>query len=214
MSEFLSLLRYNFSLEFRNRAQIISLLLLAWIVCYILFKVHPSLETTEFGYLFWMFMTLLSINVCLRTESYNGQEIRLYLYTVVDPVLIYLSKVVFNSCYLFLIAVLFYLSFHVYFTEQVPFQFELILVILVGAFVISATLTFVSTVSTYANGQNTLVSILAIPLLLPIIMLLKGLSDEVVLGETIEYIKYFTLFGLAAISIAASLFLVPHIWKE
>jgi len=159
-------------------------------------------------------MTLLSINVCLRSESYNGQEIRLYLYTIVDPVLIYLSKVVFNSCYLFLIAFLFYLSFHIYFTEQVSFEVNLIFVILIGAFAISSTLTFVSTVSTYANGQNTLVSILAIPLLLPIIMLLKGLSDEVILGESIEYLKYWTILGLASISIAASLLLVPHIWKE
>ncbi len=214
MSELISLLKYNFSLEFRNKTQVISLLLLAWIVCYILFKIHPSLESSEFGYLFWMFMTLLSINVCLRSESYNGQEIRLYLYTIVDPVLIYLSKVFFNSCYLFLIAVLFYLSFHINFTEQVPFEVNLIFVILIGAFAISSSLTFVSTVSTYANGQNTLVSILAIPLLLPIIMLLKGLSDEVILSESIEYLKYWTILGLASISIAASLLLVPHIWKE
>ena len=95
-----------------------------------------------------------------------------------------------------------------------PLVLDFVLAILMGALAISASLTFVSTISTYASGQNTLVSVLAIPLLLPIIMLLKGLSDEIILGETIEYAKFLTLGGLSAVSIAASVFLVPVIWKE
>ena len=214
MTEFFALIRYYFSIEFRNRSQVVALLMFAWIVCYILYRVHPSLETTEFGYLFWLFVTLMSINVCLRSESHHAEEHRLYLYTLTGPVKLFMSKLIFNMCYLVFIYALFYLCFHVYFTEQVPFVINFMLAILMGAIAISASLTFVSTISTYASGQNTLVSVLAIPLLLPIIMLRKGLSDEIILGESIEYAKFLALAGLSAISIAASMFLVPVIWKE
>ena len=214
MAEFFALIRYFFSIEFRNRSHIVALLMFAWIICYILYRVHPSLETTEFGYLYWLFLTLMSINVCLRSESHHAQEHRLYLYTLTDPVRLFLSKLVFNFCYLVFIYALFYFCFHIYFTEQVPFVLDFSLAIVMGAIAISASLTFVSTISTYASGQNTLVSVLAIPLLLPIIMLLKGLSDEIILGESIEYAKFMTLAGLSAVSIAASMFLIPVIWKE
>lgn len=214
MTEFFALIRYFFSIEFKNRSHIVALLMFAWIVCYILYRVHPSLETTEFGYIFWLFLTLMSINVCLRSESHHAEEHRLYLYTLTDPVKLFLSKLFFNFCYLIFIYVLFYMCFHVYFTDQVPLVLDFVFAIFMGALAISASLTFVSTISTYASGQNTLVSILAIPLLLPIIMLLKGLSDEIILGGSIEYAKFLTLAGLSAISIAASLLLVPVIWKE
>lgn len=214
MNGFITLLKYNFSSEYRRVSQSMALVLFAWIVCYIIFKVHPDLENVEFGFLYWIFMMLISINICIRAESHHGTAEHIFLYTCIDPSTVFSAKFVFNFLYLILLGFLFYFFFIIYFGHQIAFNLSFLSVIAIGAFAISACLSFVATMSSYADGQNTLISILALPLLIPVILILKSTTDEIILFDNVEFANYLTLISISFATIALSIVLFPIIWKE
>lgn len=214
MNGFLTLLRYNLNAEYRKIAQSMALVLFSWIVSYIVFRVHPDLQPMEFGFLYWIFLMLISINICLRAESHQGSEEHLFLFTCVDPIQVFSAKFFFNFLYLTIIGLLFYFFYLIYFSQQLSFSSDFIFTILAGSFSLSACLSFVATMSSYADGQNTLISILSLPLLVPVILILKSTTDEIILFNNVEYENYLTLFSMSFITVALSLILFPIIWKE
>lgn len=209
-----TLLKFNISSEYRKYAQVAGLVLFSWIVCYLIYRVHANLEPTEFGFIFWIFLMIISVNICLRAESHHGSQEHILLYTMVDPVHVLLAKVLFNFFYLLILGVMFYLFFQLYFSATVPMYLDFFIVIASGAFALSSSMSFVSSISSYAGGQNTLMSVLSLPLLIPVILILKSLTDEIFLNENIEYVKYLTLFSISFITIALSLILFPVVWKQ
>lgn len=214
MKELSVLLIYHLRAEYKNMAQTLALALFSWIVCYILYRVHPELQAIEFAYTYWIFLMLISINICLRAESIHGSDEHLFLYLCADPIFVFLSKLVFNFIYLLIIGILFYFFFGVYFTGQITFIPSFILIILSGSLAISTCLSFVATMSSYAEGQNTLISILALPLLIPVVMLMKNITEEYILFGRWEYGAFSTLLSIILMTIGLSLLLFPYIWRE
>lgn len=214
MKELSILLNYNLRSEYRKLSQTIALVLFSWIVCYIIYRIHPDLAALDFGYTYWIFLMLISINICLRAESMHGSDEHLFLYTCVNPSFVFAAKLIFNFFYLFFIGVLFYFFYVIYFNVQIQFIPSFLIAIAAGSLAISSCLSFVSTMSSYADGQSTLISILALPLLIPVIMIMKNITDEIVLFDNWEYSAFITLLSITTITIALSILLFPFIWKE
>ncbi len=214
MNSCLSLLRYYINAEYRNIAQSFALVLFVWIVAYIIYRVYPDMSRGDFNYLYWIFMMLLSINITLRSESHHGAEEHLFLYTCADPIYVLIAKILFNFVYLFVIGILFYGFFHLYFDAVMSFSIEYVGLIGMGALAISACLSFVTSINNYSSGQNTLISILALPLLIPVILILKSASDGIIMFSDVENTKYLTLISISFITIALSTILFPFVWRQ
>lgn len=214
MKSIWSLLLYNIKTEYRVYAQSLSIILFSWIVSYVIYRLHPALQMEEFGFLFWTFMMLIGINICLRAETHHGSSQHLFLYTLVDPESMYIAKFLFNWLYLTVMGILFYGFFIFYFSPNIVFNSAMLVVILVGGFGLSGCISFVAAMSSYAGGQSTLVSILAVPLLIPIIILLKSATDEIILFNNLEYHQFLTLLSISLSLVALSVILFPFVWKE
>jgi heme exporter protein B len=85
-----------------------------------------------------------------------------------------------------------------------------------GIFGISVVFTFVSVISSSDNGNSTLMSILALPLVLPILLLLLKITAVSVrlLTDTAINEDVWMLFGVDSILLGAMILLFPTLWRS
>jgi ABC-type transport system involved in cytochrome c biogenesis permease component len=108
----------------------------------------------------------------------------------------------------------FYLALYFFYAPQVSLSLDFVTLILCGAISIAAALSFTSAIASHLVGQNTILSILSIPILIPVILTLYQMSVGQVMQGSIEMSQYLTLFSISLLSIALSLFLFPMVWKQ
>lgn len=214
MNSVFTLLRHSIRLEYRHWAQAVALAVLVWILSYIIYRLQPSLTAAEFQFVFWIILLLLSINIAVRGESHHSEEERLALYTLVKPESVILSRIIFNFLYLEIIAILFYLFLYIYFSTVVDLSFGFLAIISMGALVISSTISLISAIGVYASGQNTLLTILTLPLLVPVVLILSTMGNSLLLTGSVEWHSYLLLLGIGVMALALSIVLFPIIWKQ
>lgn len=167
------------------------------------------MSSDQFRVIYWIFLLIVSVNIALRTEHHQGDGEHLLNYTMLSPSIVFLSRLVFNVCYLFIVGVAFYLALLLLFYPQITFDNGFMLLIALGAIGISAALSFIAAIARHGTNQNTVVSVLSIPVLIPVILILYGLS-----GQTSSGADYLILLSISLLSIALSLILFPFVWKQ
>ena len=214
MNSLWTLVKNDFRIEYRNVSQLMGLLLLCWIVSYLIYRLIPGLTEGSFTYMYWIVYLLISVNVTSRIESHQDSNEHLFLYQYAGPVDLILSRIVFNYCYLILVSLFFYASLFLYFSHLEVYSLDFVWAILGGSFAVSTTLTFVTAVGKFADGQNTLMSIMSIPLLIPVVLILNRICMSIATGQSIEFSNILTLLGISLLSISLSLILFPFVWRR
>ncbi len=206
--------KHNFLVEYRSWPQSVSLLLFVWTIAYVISRVRDDMSMAEFNFLFWVILLLTSINVAVRSASHSGQSERLLMYSLASPMVVLVGLIVFNIIYLLLVALAFYLMMMLLFYPKIVPSFDYVGLVIVGAVAIAAVLAFVSAISRHIDGQNTALSILSIPLLIPVVLLLNSIGGNLIMGNQLQDSKYVALLGITMMSIALSIVLFPFIWRE
>jgi len=83
-----------------------------------------------------------------------------------------------------------------------------------GALGIAGALSFISAIARYGAGQNTVLSVLSIPVLIPVILLLYNMGSSGMMGNTVGTSEYITILSISFISIALSMILFPFVWRQ
>ncbi len=214
MGAFTALLKNHLILEYRSWTQGLGILVLVWIISYLVFRLNPSLSSEDINLLFWLFIMLFSVNAVMRQENHTTPEEKLMLYTLTDPVTIICSRIAYNFAYIWVLSVLFYLFLMVYFPISMQFGLVSLGVLALGALAISSCLTLVTAIGSQGGGQNTLVSILGFPLLIPVLILLNNISNAMTVSGTVPGTTYLLIIGISLAGIAMSIVLFPFIWKQ
>lgn len=220
MTSFLIQLRTEFLIEYRSWSQSGAILLFVLVLAYVISRIKgqlsatPELVVTEFSFIFWMFLMLISISIAIRTEGHQDEGEHILVYTLISPLTAFFAKYVFNVCYLTIVGLGFYLALFIFYSTELSLSIDFAKLILYGAITISAALSFTSSISSHLAGQNTILSVLSIPILIPVITILYEMSVGQVMQGSIEISKYLTLFSISLLSIALSLFLFPMVWKQ
>gem|GEM_PF-2638265 len=214
MSELIAQIKHDFIIEYRSWPQTLSLLLFMWVLAYVIYRIRPEISSAEFNFVFWVFLLLVSVNVAVRSTATHREGERLMTYTLVPPVVILLSRIVFNVLYLVVVALAFYGAMLLLFYPQISFSSDYLLLILVGGVSIGSVLAFIAAISRHVAAQNTTLSILSIPLLIPITIILNSIGANLVMSNQLQGSKYVILLGITLLSIALSLILFPFIWKD
>jgi len=194
--------------------QSVSLLLYTWVITYVILRTVDSLTLELFNFIFWIIVTLMSINVVMRSMSHDVERIHLLRYQLVDPMIAYVSRLIFNILYFTLTSLSFYLCAIFFFYPIIEFQISFVGVILTGAVGIAGVLSFTSALARKEAGHNTSLSVLSIPILIPLIIILHNIGDGALQEAKINNESYLILLGITLLSIALSVLLFPHIWKD
>jgi heme exporter protein B len=216
-NEIYFLIQKDFLLEWRQKHSLggIVLYLVSTIfICYLSFSGIMTSET--WNALFWIIIAFASINLVLKSFGEEGSGRKMYLYTLVDPHSVIMSKIILNTIIMFFLAIL---GFGLYVTFMGNLALNMAgywLVLFMGVAGFSTILTMVSAIASQAKNNFTLMAVLGFPLILPLLLLIIRASGAAADGLPVVafYRDLIVIVLLVMISFVMSHILFPYLWKE
>lgn len=204
------------SIEFRQQFAMGGIFLFAATVVFLIFKSFNNISPREWTILIWIVMLFAGLNAVVKSFLQEKKETYMYYYTLFDPTDLIIAKLLYNFIFLCSIFVIILLFMGLFTGYPVKDQSLFFTGSLLGIFGISVVFTFVSVISASDNSNATLMSILALPLILPILLLLLKVSAVSVrlLNDSAVGDDIWLLFGVDSILFGAMLILFPALWRS
>jgi len=203
-------------LEIRNKYALGGILLYVVstiFVSYLSFKkvINPS----TWNALFWIILLFASINGVAKSFLVETKGKLIYLYTLVSPQAVILSKIIYNLLLLIVLSGLCLLVYSIFIGNIIQDLSLFLLTLFLGSMGFSSILTMVSAISSKTNNNFTLMAILSFPLLIPLLMVLIKLSRNAIDGlENWDINFLLVLMFLNVIIIALSYILFRYLWRD
>lgn len=182
-------------------------------VSYLSFKkiVTPS----TWNALFWIILLFASINAIAKSFISETRGKLLYLYTLVSPQAVILSKIIYNSLLLTVLSALCLLVYSLFVGNLIQDYPLFLLTLLLGSFGFSSLLTMVSAIASKTSNNFTLMAILSFPIMIPLLMVLIKLSKNAIDGLERWDVNYLlVLVFINTIIIALSYLLFRYLWRD
>ncbi|MEQ9186874.1 MAG: heme exporter protein CcmB [Cryomorphaceae bacterium] len=217
MDKFLAILTKEFKSDFRNPYILggAGLFLLSTLfVCYITVKRIPNPST--WVALYWIIILFSAFNAVAKSFTSETRERMLYLYTLTGPAAFITSKAVYHALVMILLSLIAVVVYSTFFEMPIEDPTMFYTSVILGASGIAIILSLLSTIASKAGNNLTLMAILALPILLPQMMvsttLMKNAIDGIEFSIQLKYL--FVLGGLNVVSFALSVVLFPYLWRE
>ena len=166
--------------------------------------------------MFWVLMLFVGITSVIGEDQQKGQKERYMLHLLATPVEIYISKIIYQSLVLLILAFTQWLMMSVFFGDFLDFTAKSMLTLAIGAISLSTVFCFVSGVVSAAEKGSALATLLAFPIIIPSILLLIRMTYARMGLVEAEYFNQdiWSLMGLDALLLGMGLVLYPIIWKS
>ena len=210
------LIRTDINSEFRNISSTASVFLFSITTVFIAVKAISDWNILLMGSVLWILVLFSALNVSSGTFNKDGGNQKLFFYTLYDPVELIISKIIFNTIYIFAIFTLTY-SMFVIFTgmqvNQIPVYFLSAILASVGLSTVNGFSVLISG-STSALNTNLLLSVMALPVAIPILLsmikITKNLNtsgQEIRISDDIMIIA-----GIDLLLIGVVILLIKQLW--
>jgi heme exporter protein B len=212
-----TLVKKEFQLEFRNKVSISSMLLYVVstiFICYQSFKAIT--EIPVWNALLWIIILFSATHAVTKSFSAENKNQQMFFYLLTSPQNIIIAKTIYNIILVNLLTLVTYIIYSLVLGNPTGFAGQFWLIILLGATGISGILTLVSAIAAKTNNNLGLTSILAFPVMVPLIMTTlkagKNAADGFSLAVNSKYVL--ALGGLDLLIIGLSFILFPYLWRE
>jgi len=212
------LLGKEFTLEWRQRFAVGGLALYAAsMVIIVSLTFSDSISVQTWNILFWLIVLFSGINVVAKSFHTETVGQSLYMYTLVHPVSIILSKMIYNMCLLAVITLMTLVLFSVIISDiQLVNVSWMLGIIGLGSFALSANLTLVSAIAARADNRSILLAVLSFPLIIPTLLtLIRETTYALDPNElTPQYRGILFLGGFAFVLASVATILFPFLWRD
>jgi heme exporter protein B len=182
-------------------------------VSYLSFK--QIINAPTWNALFWIILLFASINGVAKSFIGETRGRLLYLYTLVSPQAVILSKIIYNSFLLLVISGLCLFVYSLFIGNIIQDLPLFLLTLLLGSFGFSSLLTMVSAIASKTSNNFTLMAILSFPIMMPLLMVLLKLSKNAIDGLEHWDMNYLmVLMFINVIIIALSYLLFRYLWRD
>jgi len=211
-----AIIRKDFDIEMRQRYAIGGIFLFALTSAYIIYKSFGELVAMEWNILVWFIVLYAGLNAIVKSFVQERKETYLYYYTMFGPLEVIIAKLIYN--YLFTLFLTFTVIgvFTVLLGNPVQDYPLFLKALFLGTLGISCVFTFVSSVSGSSSSSATMMSILALPLVLPSVLIMQRttavamrLIQDSAIGEDLMI-----LAGIDLLLVGMILLVFPGLWKE
>lgn len=203
-------------LEWRSKYAINGILLYVVSTVFVCYQAFRTLDTTTWNVLFWIILLFASINAISKSFIQESPARQLYYYSIVGAQAVILSKILYNTLLMVVLACLALTVYTVIFGNPLADTLLYLLGVLLGSISFATVFTMVAGISAKAGHNTTLMSVLSFPIIIPLLIVLIELSSNAMAGaprgESIPEIL--VLIAINIIAVAVSLLLFPYLWKE
>ncbi|MDW7693404.1 heme exporter protein CcmB [Flammeovirgaceae bacterium SG7u.111] len=213
------LVQKEFKLEWRQKYAFNGILLYVVgvvFVCYLSFNLRMGeLTPITWNTLFWIIILFSAINGVSKSFQQEREGRYIFYYQIVGPEAIICSKIIYNTILMLAVSFAGLLVFSVVMGNPVQDLGLYILVLFLGAIGFSSGLTLVSGIAAKASNSGTAMSILGLPVILPMLLMLIKVSKNAMdgLDRTVSYDEILTIFAINLIVIVVSIILFPYLWR-
>jgi heme exporter protein B len=215
-NQFLTLLRKEFLLEFRQRYAISGIVLYVFSMIFVVYVASIKVAPPVWNILFWLIVLFASINAVVKSFVQESGARQLYYYQLTNPTMLLLAKIVYNTLLLLVLSGLSFVIYSVVAGNPVKDLALFSIVLLLGSFGFSIAFTFIASIAAKANNSATLMAILSFPIILPILMTLMRLSAiSLRLIQDTSYLRDIAnLLAIDTILITLTFVLFPYVWRD
>jgi heme exporter protein B len=203
-------------LEMRNKYALGGILLYVVstvFVSYLSFK--QIINPATWSALFWIILLFASINGVAKSFIGETRGRLLYLYTLVSPQAVILSKIIYNSVLLVFISILCLFVYGLFIGNIIQDMGLFLIILLLGSIGFSSLLTMVSAIASKTSNNFTLMAILSFPIMMPLLMVLLKLSKNAIDGlERWDMNYLMVLLFINVIIIILSYLLFRYLWRD
>ncbi len=210
------LLRKEALLEWRMNYAISGILLYVFSTVFIVYVAFAQIQPQAWNTLFWIIILFTSVNAIVKSFVQENSARQLYYYSLMHPIAILLSKIIYNTLLLIFLSVLCWAALSFVSNNPVQDTGQFVLAILLAGLGFSITFTFIAAIAAKADNSATLMAILAFPLVIPILLTLIKLSANALrlLNDTGILQDVWILVGIDLLLLAVALVLYPFLWKD
>jgi heme exporter protein B len=217
MRHIITLLKKDFTIEFRQQYALFGILLYVAVTIFILFLTLNRPNATTWNGLFWVTQLFVVTNAVAKSFLGESRGRQLYYYTLVQPAAYIISKLIGNVLLMLVLNAVSLLLFSFFLGSPVAEGFTFLGISLLGGVSLSLTFTLLSAIAAKAQQQASLMAILGFPVIIPQLLLLARLS-KTAFGEVFRSGTVLQLTGLLAgldvLIILLAVILFSYLWKD
>lgn len=218
--QLVNLLKHELTLEMKQKHFISSIVLYIVSTIFVCSLSFTSIsETSIWNALFWIIILFSLTNAISKSFLNENSDKQLFLYTLINPRVLIVGKILYNLVLSILLVVLSFVVFTIFIQSDGLANMNywlFFLAVILGSTSLSSTLTMVSAIASKTNNNIGILSILAFPILIPSILLSIQFSNLAINGGTTEmagqFIVFLSLINLLIIILSFLLF--PYLWRE
>ncbi len=210
------LLYKELTLEWRQRYAINGILLQVVSSVFVVYLSFKVLNPNTWNGVFWIVMLFVSINAIAKSFIGEGRGKNLYYHVIVKPQALLIAKFIYNGLLNMLLAVLCLIAFSLWMGNEIQHQALYYAATILGCLGFAATFTMLSAIASKAGNSHLLMSVLSLPIIIPLLLILikackramDGLDQDLILKD----LGVLVLFNILIVALAYILF--PSVWKE
>ncbi|MEL6143707.1 MAG: ABC transporter permease [Bacteroidota bacterium] len=226
------MLRQELRSEWRNPYTLVGILLYVLAAVLIAYVALTRFSIMVWNPIFWILLFFAAISATGRSFRLEQGRRQLYYYTLISPEALLLSKLIYNTFVLVILGLLLW-GLLIFFNGSDPVvgpgeqvistsignpisdNTSFLLALFLGSLGLSAAFSFVAAIATRAGGNATLMSILAFPLVIPLLILLVRVGAYAIgllSGSTSQLLSL--LMAIDLLLIATGVVLFPYVWRD
>lgn len=216
-SHIISLIKKEIFSEWKEKFAFNGLMLFAagtTFICYLSFK--NVVDIPAWNALLWIILLFTSINTSAKGFLSESRQRLLYYYQLTSPQNIIVSKMIYASLLNILIALITLSIYSLLNGNPVQDITVFIITIVLGTTGLACQLTMISAIAGKASGNTTMVSILGLPVIIPMISVIIKLSKNAAdgLAWSVNQPLVLILIALNIIVGTLSYILFPYLWRD
>ncbi|GLR16288.1 heme exporter protein CcmB [Portibacter lacus] len=205
----------DFNIELRQRYILASIFLYVISTVFIISKILQTVSPMLWNAIFWILFIFTAVSAMMKSFSQEISQRSLYYYYLTGPIEIIIAKFIYNFFSLLLMGLLIMAAFIVFINNPIENYGIFVLGVILGALGVSVIFTLVSSIASKGGNSATLMSVLSIPLVLPVVLFNLRITGAGIgiLGMTTIANDILLLLSIITILVGVSLILFPQIWR-
>lgn len=215
-SSFLSLLRKDLLIEWRQKHTLFGVLLYVGGTVFVVYMMNGQPERNVWNALFWLTQLFVAVNSVARSFLQEHPNRFRYYFTLVNPIAFLMAKMVYSIVLMLAMNMVALFLFYIMLGWPLVNGWLFVAISAMGSLSLSAVFTFLSAIAARAQQNAALMAILGFPLVTPLLMMLSKLAIVALAPVYTEgwggMAFAVVCFDVLVIVLGAILF--PFLWQE
>jgi len=212
----LHIIRHQFRMEWKSPQLLSANLLYVVSTIFIISKIFAEISDAAWNGIYWIVFLFMAVNATLHSFSREQNRSAIFYYSFAPPIELFVSKVIFNFLFITFSGLLLFILFAYFLRHPIVDMLMFLQVVIAVALGLSIQFSFTSAIAVYTQHNSTLMSILSIPLIIPVLLIamkISLVSSDAILAEGISN-DFLILWAINLIMLGIGLILFPFLWRR